>query len=126
MSAVPLRQVLHSALAGENACVACGSAVPVSSRAVAQIEALHRAGSLESLEPEGVRMLLLLGSLEAGCGVAAGADGRMRASCPWCVSPDERALAAQMTAAAPAGTAGARRKRVALRRRPLAAFDAGW
>jgi hypothetical protein len=99
VSNVPFRQLLRPALAGDNACAICGGAVPVSSRAIKLLERLHRAGRLEAIEPEGVRMMLVLGSLEAGCGMAeADAQGRVRVSCPWCASPDEQALAREVTA----------------------------
>jgi hypothetical protein len=99
VSSVAFRQILRSALAGDNACAICGGAVPVSSRALKLVERLHRAGRLEAIEPEGVRMMLVLGSFEAGCGMAASdARGRVRVSCPWCASPDEQALAREVTA----------------------------
>lgn len=121
VSTAAFRQMLHTALAGDNACVACGGVVPVSSRAVELVESLHRAGRLEAIEPEGVRMMLLLGSLEAGCGMAAvDASGRARVSCPPCASPPERSLARELTATGPAYAgardAGRRRFRVPLAR----------
>jgi hypothetical protein len=98
VSTAAFRQILHTALAGDNACAACGGVVPVSSRAVELVESLHNAGRLEAIEAEGVRMMLLMGSLEAGCGMAAAdADGRMRVSCPPCASPVERSRARELT-----------------------------
>jgi len=92
-------EILLTALAGDNRCAVCGGAVPVSSQSVEQAQNLHRAGHLERMDPEGVRMLLLLGSLDAGCGVAAtDADGRLRVACPPCASAGELVVAFEMTA----------------------------
>ena len=101
--------ILDRALAGDNTCAACGGLVPVSSRAVELSQTLHRDGLLERMAPEGVRMILVLGSLEVGCGVAgADAGGRVRVSCPACASADERELASSMIAGELALDAGAR------------------
>jgi len=97
--AVPFSEILRVALAGDNRCAVCGGAVPVSKQSVDEARRLHRRGHLERMEPEGVRMLLLLGSLDAGCGVApADAAGRLRVACPPCASPVEREVAFAMTA----------------------------
>ena len=92
--AVALRTILSAALAGDNACARCGGAVPVAPGAVELVENMHRDGRLEHLDPEGVRMLLLLGSLEAGCALAdTDAHGRVRVACPPCASSDQLARA---------------------------------
>jgi hypothetical protein len=117
--ALPLREILRSALAGENACAACGGAVPVASTAVELLCRLHGDGRLEQMEPEGVRMILVLGSLDAGCGIAdADADGRLRVSCPRCSSPGQLARAATMSSGPAAAISGGRG------REPAAAL--GW
>jgi hypothetical protein len=96
-------EILRAALAGDNRCAVCGGDVPVSSRSVEQAQKLHREGHLERMDPEGVRTLLLLGSLDAGCGIApADAAGRLRVACPACASSDELAVAASMTDSVPA------------------------
>ena len=96
--AVQLAEILRSALAGDNACAVCGGAVPVAPAAVEFVCRLHSDGRLEQMEPEGVRMILVLGSLDAGCGLAdADVEGRPRVSCPRCATPGELALAASMT-----------------------------
>ncbi len=92
-------EILRAALAGDNNCAVCGGAVPVSSQSVAQVQRLHREGRLELMDPEGVRMLLLFGSLDAGCGVAAAdAEGRLRVACPLCASAQELADVFDLTA----------------------------
>ncbi|HEY1778356.1 MAG TPA: hypothetical protein VGG41_19525 [Solirubrobacteraceae bacterium] len=97
--AVPFRQILQAALAGDNRCAVCRGPVPVSAKSVEDARRLHRDGHLERMDPEGVRMLLVLGSLDAGCGVAAeDAAGRLRVTCPACASADERASALEMIA----------------------------
>jgi endogenous inhibitor of DNA gyrase (YacG/DUF329 family) len=97
--ATPFSEILRAALAGDNRCAVCGGAVPVTSQSVEEARRLHRQGHLERMDPEGVRMLFLLGSLDAGCGVAAAdAAGRLRVACPPCASPVERELAFEMTA----------------------------
>jgi hypothetical protein len=129
VSSVPFRQLLRPALAGDNACAVCGGAVPVSARAIKLLERLHRAGRLEAVEPEGVRMMLVLGSLEAGCGMAdADAQGRVRVSCPWCASPDEQALARELTAGglAVAGLRDGAPRRAWLRRWLPAPLQRAW
>ena len=63
-----LTALLEVALAGENACVHCGGAVPVTAAAIGFVSGLHADGDLDALDPEGLRMLLLLGSVDAGCG----------------------------------------------------------
>ena len=99
-------EILDDALAGDNSCAACGGAVPVTPAAVDLVMALHRDGSLTEMDPEGVRMLLVLGSLDAGCGATPGdADGRLRVSCPRCASTGELALAARLRAGVPLGAA---------------------
>jgi hypothetical protein len=96
-------EILRAALAGDNRCAVCGGAVPVSSRSVEEARKLHRQGQLEQMDPEGVRMLLLLGSLDAGCRVApADAAGRLRVACPSCAPSDERRFAADMNDWVPA------------------------
>jgi len=92
-----LTELLAGALAGENTCVTCGGAVPVTAAAVGFVAQLHADGELAACDPEGVRMLLLLGSVDAGCGVVTdGHAQRPRASCPRCATPAELALATQM------------------------------
>ncbi|HEX4032934.1 MAG TPA: hypothetical protein VHX66_00685 [Solirubrobacteraceae bacterium] len=95
-----LTEVLEDALAGENACVSCNGVVPVTAASVAFVTQLHADGQLDGIESEGVRMLLLLGSVDAGCGVSTEEFGtRPRVSCPSCATAPERALAAAIAGA---------------------------
>jgi hypothetical protein len=100
-----LTELLANALDGENTCVSCNHPVPVTAASVDAITRLHAYGHLEGLDPEGVRMLLVLGSVDAGCGVSIeGCGARPRVSCPSCATATERALGASL-----AGDSGVRR-----------------
>jgi hypothetical protein len=92
-----IEEVLAAALGGDNSCASCGGSVPVSARGVNLVHALFSAGRLDGVDPEGVRMLILLGSLDAGCGLArVPRFGRMRASCPACATAPELEMAARL------------------------------
>jgi hypothetical protein len=105
-----LTELLAIALDGENACVHCHGAVPVTAAAIGFVTRLHADGDLEALDPEGLRMLLLLGSVDAGCGLLRDrpASG-LRVSCPSCATPTELALAARMAGGLPAPAPSLRR-----------------
>ena len=93
-----MTELLASALDGDNTCASCGGAVPITAQSVAFVRDLHDAGELANVAPEGVRMLLLLGSVEAGCGLAADPDsGRPRVSCRDCATPAQLQAAAAIS-----------------------------